>query len=239
MATNHYVRVRGREITVSNGTMPSRGKGSDTISLDLDDEWDGLSTIVILGAEGRGPGLVKVPYAGGAVEIPEAAMSVDGFLPVSVVGYDSTGEVRLTTYAADRAIEVRRSGETDGSEPPPEAPDVMGQLLSAASEAKGAADAATQAASKLLQDAEEGRFDGAPGAPGKDGSIPFATCDTPSATQEKAVSVDGFTLGGGVHDLRTLLARELGGVPNARRLRNGGEAHMRERLGVGRVVVVG
>lgn len=239
MATNHYIRVRQRRITVSGDSMPSRGKGSDTFSLDLDSEWDGLSTLVILGSASSPSGPVKVWYKGGAVEIPEATMSADGFLPVSVVGYDSSGSVRLTTYAADRALLVSRSGEVDGSEPTPEPPDLYGQLLSAATEAESAAVAANDAASKLLQDAEEGRFDGAPGAPGKDGVIPFATCDTASGTQEKAVTVDGFSLGGGVVPDRPLRERQHRPIADPQRVWDRRKAHLGERRCARRGLVVG
>ena len=81
---------------------------------------------------------------------------VEGDIPVSVAGFRDG--VRIVT-AAGASIRVERAGCYDGSDPAPDGPDMLQQLVQAAGDARSAADTATKAAqtatdaAKAAQDA--------------------------------------------------------------------------------------
>ena len=46
---NHLVRVRCRNILISDRYIVANNINTDTIELDLDDEWSGFTPVVVLG----------------------------------------------------------------------------------------------------------------------------------------------------------------------------------------------
>ena len=139
----HTLAVRNHRITCDSPVLVQNGMGHDAIALDLDAEWDGLSVRLVLGPCGSA---YDVLYEGEPVVVPAATLAEAGWLPVSVVGYGEDGTVRVTTERCDHLLRVVESGCVDGSEPIPDAPDLLGQLVEAADKAAGAADEANKAA---------------------------------------------------------------------------------------------
>lgn len=143
----HTLVVRNHRISCCNPVLVQHGMCHDALSLDLDAEWEGLSVRLVLGPCGSA---YDVLYEGEPVVVPAATLAEPGWLPVSVVGYGGDGTVRVTTERCDHLLRVVESGCVDGSEPIPDAPDLLGQLVEAAdraTEAAGEADKAAESAS--------------------------------------------------------------------------------------------
>lgn len=149
--TTHVLMVRNRRVTTCEPMIVANGIGADVIELDLDGEWDGLTPVVYLGPADSA---YRVRYDG-PVTIPADLLTEPGWLPVSVVGYDSSGEVRVTTSIADKLVKVVPSGAFDGDDPLPDQPDLLGQLVAAAERSESSADDADEAASKASLAADD------------------------------------------------------------------------------------
>lgn len=143
--------VRNRQIATCEPTIVANGIMADLIELDLDGEWDGLTPVLYLGPTGSA---YRVRYDG-PTAIPAELLQEPGWLPVSVVGYDESGETRVTTGLADRLLAVVPSGAFDGEDPLPDQPDLLGQLVAAAERAEKSADDADDAASKASLAADD------------------------------------------------------------------------------------
>lgn len=143
----HTLTVRRHHITCDSPVLVQHGMGHDAIALDLDAEWDGLAVRLVLGPCGSA---YDALYEDAPVVVPAATLAEAGWLPVSVVGYGEDGTVRVTTERCDHLLRVVESGCVDGSVPPEDAPDLLGQLVEAAdraTEAAGEADKAAESAS--------------------------------------------------------------------------------------------
>lgn len=145
----HVLRVCDHRISCADPVMVAGGFGHDAVALDLDAEWDGLSARLVLGPC---ESAYDVLYEGEPVVVPAATLAEAGWLPVSVVGHGGDGTVRVTTERCDHLLRVVESGCVDGSVPPEDQPDLLGQLVAAGQRATVAADAANDAA-KAAQDA--------------------------------------------------------------------------------------
>ena len=139
----HTLSVRHHHITCDSPVLVQHGMGHDAVALDLDAEWDGLSARIVLGPC---ESAYDVLYEDAPVVVPAATLAEAGWLPVSVVGYGGDGTVRVTTERCDHLLRVVESGCVDGSEPIPDAPDLLGQLVEAADKATDAAGKADKAA---------------------------------------------------------------------------------------------
>lgn len=139
----HTIKVRNRRIQVDYPTLVQNNVKTDTVTLDLDGEWDGLQVVINLGECGKG---AELAWSGIPVTIPASLMTQIGSVPASVVGYSSDGAVRLVTAAANTAFSVISSGCVEQADPPEDPTSIMGQLLEAADNANNAASAATTAA---------------------------------------------------------------------------------------------
>lgn len=212
MVKNHIIRVRDRRIVVEDPRVVANGIGSDTITLDLDEQWDDLTAVVYVGDPRSA---LRVRWDGEPVAIPAQKMDHPGWLQVSVVGYDSTGAVRVTTEDEPKALLVRPSGAYDGREPYPDQPDLLGQLVAAgnaaneaasrteqaASDANSAATSAREAEKEMRKAAEDGEFDGERGDPGfsprasvtqeSDGATISITDESGTTTAKVSNGVDG------------------------------------------------
>lgn len=145
--TTHTLMVRNRQIATCESTVVANGIQADLIELDLDGEWDGLTPVLYLGPTGSA---YRVRYDG-PTAIPAELLIEPGWLPVSVVGYDESGEMRVTTGLADRLLTVVPSGAFDGEDPFPDQPDLLGQLVAAAGKAEESAKDASGAAQEARE----------------------------------------------------------------------------------------
>ena len=147
---NHVITIRERELTVDFPELIQNNIKTDTVTLDLDAEWDGIQPVIIFGPNASGT--IAVEYTGEPVHIPGAVMEYVGGLDCSVMGLDDSGEVRLVTKAAPNTFEVVESGEYIGQISEDDV-SLLGRILSAikdvetaTSDASSAAEAATDAA---------------------------------------------------------------------------------------------
>ena len=139
----HVIAVRERRVTVDYPTIIQHNVNADTIELDLDGEWDGMSVVLVLGPCG---GATELAWHGEPLTLPSALAEDTGGIDVSVVGYSADGKTRLVTVAAPSLLNVIKSGCTVGEAPEEETPDLIGQLVAAGDAANKAAQAANTAA---------------------------------------------------------------------------------------------
>ena len=147
----HTLVVRDHRISCCDREMVQHGMGHDAIQLDLDAEWDGLTVTIVVG---ECDAAYDTVWDGDPWVLPAASLFDAGWLPVTVVGRDDSGTVRVVTERCDRLLRVVASGCVDGSVPPEDAPDILHELLGAAEDARDAADAADAAAESAQQWAE-------------------------------------------------------------------------------------
>ena len=145
---NHVLTIRERRITVDENILIQNNVKTDTITLDLDAEWDDVEEIIVIFTDMRFQSVEKI-YEAPAVAIPASAQDEVGTLEVSVVGYNADHSMRLVTVYAPAIFEVIRSGKITGSITPDEADDMLAQLASAAEAATNAAAAANSAAASV------------------------------------------------------------------------------------------
>lgn len=129
---NHVITIRERRISVDFPTLIQNNIKTDTVSLDLDSEWDGITPIIIFGSEDNP---ISVLYENGPTVIPSGVMKDSGFVDLSVMGYDETGTIRLVTAEAPEMFKVIKSGLFDGVIPEEDAVDLLAQLVNTAKEA--------------------------------------------------------------------------------------------------------
>ena len=142
---NHIIRVRDRTVSVNLSELVQNNVATDTLTLDLDEDWDDLAVVVLLGPC---TDATELQWSGEPIGIPAALMAEVGAIDVSVVGYDSGGTVRVVTKRASGLLRVVESGCVVGSVPEEDAPDLIGQLVAAGDAANTAASAANTAAGK-------------------------------------------------------------------------------------------
>lgn len=115
----HEIEVVGRLISVRPGEEFVAGNvGVDYVSVAFaDDSWDGLSkTVVFEGDDGD----AAAPLSGSPVLVPWEVIQGPGTLRLTVVGTDSSGEVRMVTRRMSRGIDVMMRGLVEPSRVPPE-----------------------------------------------------------------------------------------------------------------------
>ena len=147
---NHVVKVRRRTVSVCDARIVANNVDVDTVTLDLDSEWGGLSTVV---AFGDGDDQVMVSVGVEPVEIPRSLTTASGYLPVTVIGYGGDGLPRMVTAAAPHAMIIVNSGVVP-DQSHPDAPDLIGQLVTVGDKANEAADNANAAADRADAAAE-------------------------------------------------------------------------------------
>lgn len=132
---NHVITVSERVISVDNTELVQNNIATDTFTLVLDAEWDGITPVVIFTND---RGNYQVAYENAPTKIPAAAMAGIGSVEVSVFGLDSTGAVRVVTKAAPNTMNVVKSGKFVGEVSSDDA-SLLGQILAAAEAANEAA----------------------------------------------------------------------------------------------------
>lgn len=146
----HTITVVDRVVSVDKPELVQNNIKTETVTLNLDSEWDGLSTVINIG--NKKP--VSVIWSGEPVVIPAELMATVGLLDVSVVGYGDDGGIRAVTKQATSIFNVVASGFVEGNEPIPDPTTILGQLVSAGDKANHAADNANDAADRADAAAE-------------------------------------------------------------------------------------
>ena len=132
---NHVVTVTERSLSVDIPELIQNNIKTDTVTLELDAEWDGISPVIIFECSDAD---YQVQYEGSPAHIPQAVMKSTGSVGLSVCGYDDTGEIRLVTKAAPSTFTVVASGSFIG-EISEDDVSLLGQILAAAEAANEAA----------------------------------------------------------------------------------------------------
>ena len=132
----HTITVVDRVVSVDKPELVQNNIKTETVTLNLDSEWDGLSCIINIGS-GETP--TSLIWSGQPVIIPAELMTDIGTLNVSVVGYGENGTVRAVTKKADAMFVVAASGYVEDDNPVPDPTTILGQLTEAADRANHAA----------------------------------------------------------------------------------------------------
>lgn len=141
----HTITVVDRAVSVDKPELVQNNIKTETVTLNLDSEWEGLSTVINIGNEKP----VSVIWSGEPVVIPAELMTTVGSLDVSVVGYGDDGGIRAVTKKATSIFNVVASGFVEGDEAVPDPTTLLGQLIQAADNANTAADRFNQASEDI------------------------------------------------------------------------------------------
>lgn len=104
---NHLVRVRCRDILISDRYIVANNINTDTIELDLDDEWRGFTPVVVLGT---GESAFMQEYSGTPILFPKELLKTTGELPITIVGYRENVDKILVTAKSRKSFLVVESG---------------------------------------------------------------------------------------------------------------------------------
>ena len=143
---NHALTVRDRVLSTDLGRIVQNNVKTDTVTLDLDGEWDDCTVYVTFNDETARSGPWSLEWKGQPLTIPSAIGAVVGPVAVSVVGYGSDGELRLVTEAAPSLLDVVKSGYVEIVDDNEENKDILSQVVAAGKKAEDAAEAANAAA---------------------------------------------------------------------------------------------
>lgn len=143
---NHALTVRDRVLSTDLERIVQNNVKTDTVTLDLDGEWDDCTVYVTFNDETARSGPWSLEWKGQPLTIPSAIGAVVGPVAVSVVGYGSDGELRLVTEAAPSLLDVVKSGYVEIVDDNEENKDILSQMVAAGKKAEDAAEAANAAA---------------------------------------------------------------------------------------------
>ena len=144
---NHALTVRDRVLSTDLERIVQNNVKTDTVTLDLDGEWDDCTVYVTFNDEAARSGPWSLEWKGQPLTIPPAIGAVVGPVAVSVVGYGPDGELRLVTEAAPSLLDVVKSGYVEIVDDNEENKDILSQMVAAGKKAEDAAEAANAAAS--------------------------------------------------------------------------------------------
>lgn len=142
---NHVLTVRDRVLSTDLRRIVQNNVKTDTVTLDLDGEWDDCTVYVTFNDETARSGPWSLEWKGQPLTIPSAIGAVVGPVAVSVVGYGSDGELRLVTEAAPSLLDVVKSGYVEIVDDNEENKDILSQMVAAGKKAEDAAEAANAA----------------------------------------------------------------------------------------------
>ena len=143
---NHVLTVRDRVLSTDLQRIVQNNVKTDTVTLDLDGEWDDCTVYVTFNDETSQSGPWSLEWEGQPLTIPSAIGAVVGPVAVSVVGYGSDGELRLVTESAPQLLNVVKSGYVEIVDDNEENKDILSQMVAAGQKAEDAAEAANMAA---------------------------------------------------------------------------------------------
>ena len=144
---NHALTVRDRVLSTDLRRVVQNNVKTDTVTLDLDGEWDDCTVYVTFNDETARSGPWSFEWRGQPLTIPSAIGAVVGPVAVSVVGYGSDGELRLVTEAAPSLLDVVKSGYVEIVDDNEENQDILSQMVAAGQADEDDAEAAYAAAS--------------------------------------------------------------------------------------------
>ena len=157
-----YATVRQRKIHVKNPvTVIRNGIGVDWLVLDMDDEWQEMSSIVCVFTNGETAKEMLHTF-GQPVQVPWECLKETGLLSVSCTGYVGSEKV-MTTMMPDSFWNVVQNGPVTGDMPMEPTATLYEQVLAAAGAANSAATQAAEVSAQLMQDKENGVFNGRDG----------------------------------------------------------------------------
>lgn len=145
----HVLAVRGRDIAASNRLLYQNTAGEDVIRLELDSEWDGLTTVLFLQAGEQ----TVTPAANedGTYQVPAKLLTETGNVKAWVEG-SAEGKVLLHAVMGKPFIVLETDGTTVIDEP---TQDIVSEAVRKANEAaKAANDAAETAKGYVINEAE-------------------------------------------------------------------------------------
>lgn len=202
-----YATMRQRKIHVKNPTtVIQHGINVDELILEFDDEWALMDAIIAVFTlkysekeETEEGDTTKTAFVskevtkkmlhtfGKPVMVPWECLAHTGRLMVSCTGYVE-GQKVMTTMYPDSYWNVVQCGPVNAELSVEPTPTLYEQVVAAAGRAIAAADAALEAEAKLLQDKENGVFDG------EDGKTPrfeIGNVQTGAAGSQAQVSMSG------------------------------------------------
>ena len=232
---NHVVTITERRITVDFPTLIQNNVKTDTITLDLDAEWDDVDAYLIFGWTG---GTKMVEYTAPATVIPRECMEDVGTVSLSVVGYNKGRTMRLVTVYAPGIFTVIQSGMTIGDTVAEAAPDLLAQLLAAAEAADEAvlsANAAVESATTAVTNANKAIEDAGTATESANNAAAAASTATERVNATYVKSASATTLNPGSSATATIESNVLKiGVPKGEK----GDAGTAATIQVGAVTTL-
>lgn len=98
---NHTIKVRDRFVTTTDAYIVLGNVSTDTIELDLDEEWNGFSVEVVLV---KGKHTYRSKWNRSRMTLPPTLASSPGFVGMRIEG--SRGEEKITTALNPRALRI-------------------------------------------------------------------------------------------------------------------------------------
>lgn len=158
-----YATVRQRKIYVKQPVdVIQNGINVDYLTLDLDDEWREMTSIVCVFTNGAVSKEVLHTF-GKTILVPWECMEATGTMTLSVSGYVGSTKV-MTTMLSDTGWNVVQNGPLTGTATVTPTPTLLDQVLAAAGAANTAAANADQAVTDLTAQKNAGAFNGSNGS---------------------------------------------------------------------------
>lgn len=142
----------------------SGGVNEDVIEFEFDELWDGFNTVAVFYRSKRDVFHIKI--VGNRCTVPSEVLRAQGVFYVGVMGVKDN--VTRTTNVL--RYEIEHGAITAGVEPPEPTPSIYEQILETVKSTK-------QIAQSVRDDADAGRFNGAPGPKGDPGSDASVTAE--------------------------------------------------------------
>lgn len=98
---NHVIKVRDRFVTTTDVYIVLGNVSTDTIELDLDEEWEGFSVEVVLV---KGKHSYRSKWSMIPMSLPPALAMTPGFVGVMIEG--KRGDKKLSTALNPRALRI-------------------------------------------------------------------------------------------------------------------------------------
>lgn len=156
----------------------SGGVNEDVIEFEFDELWDGFDTVAVFYRSKREVFHIKI--VGNRCTIPSEVLRAQGVFYVGVMGVKDN--VTRTTNVL--RYEIEHGAITAGVEPPEPTPSIYESILASVKSAE-------QIAQSVRDDADAGKFDGAPGPQGEQGPKGDPGSDA-SVTAENIQSALGY-----------------------------------------------
>ena len=134
---NHVVTVIERRLEVDNPILIQKNIQTDTVELDLDAEWEGITPVIVFGSEGD---TTEVLYNGEPVHIPASVMQDVETVELTVVGYNADYTQRLVTVKAPVVFNVIQAGVLDTKVAREGGDDLLAQIIAAYTKLNNTAD---------------------------------------------------------------------------------------------------